>query len=108
MIFSPHHPASGQGPSETDNALVLTNTRERAKIVARDKLVSKIATHYASLASTRVRAVKRFELSVLFEGTVRTLQQGRCNATGKLQTLSGISVAVDMAYLKVSILSPST
>ena len=53
------HPASRQG----GNALVLANTSERSKTVARNKLVAKIATHDAILASSRVRAVKCFELS---------------------------------------------
>ena len=102
------HPASGQGPSQAGNALVLIDTRERSETVARDKLVNKIASHHASLASSRVRAIQRFELSVLGEGTVRTPQQGRCNATGELQTLCGNWCGRQSGVSELSILSPST
>ena len=67
------HLASRQGPSWTSNALVLADTRERSKTVARSKLVASGATHDVSLANGRVRALQRVELFGLGGGAVRTL-----------------------------------
>ena len=92
------HLAGRQGPSEAGNTLVLADTREHSKTVARSKLVAISATHDASLANSRVRAVKRVELFGLGNGGVRTLQQGRRGVTGKLQTRDGEGVAVEVAY----------
>ena len=93
------HLASRPEPSEAGNALVLADTRERSKTVARSKLAASSATHDASLANSRVRAIRRVELFGLGDGAVRTLQQGCRDATGKLQTRIGVSVAVEVAYL---------
>ena len=64
---------SGVGPNEAGNALVLADTRERSKTVARSKIVANSATHDASPANSRVRAIKRVELFGLGDGAVRTL-----------------------------------
>ena len=83
---SARHPASRQGPSWASNALVLADTRERSRTVARSKHEARGATHDASLTNSGVHAIRRVEHSVLGDGAVRTLQQGRRDATGELQT----------------------
>ena len=75
--------ACKQAPSQAGNALVLADIRERSKTVARNKLIASSAHHDASLANSRVRAIKRVELFGLSGGAVRTLPQGRRDATGK-------------------------
>ena len=70
-----HHLASRQGPSRAGNAHVLAVTCERSKTVARSKLAANSALHDASLANSRVRAVKHVELFGLSDGAVRTLQK---------------------------------
>ena len=57
------------------------------------------ATHDASPANSRVRAIKRVELFGLGNGAVRTLQQGCRCATGELQTRICVGVAIKVAYL---------
>ena len=79
--------------------LVLADTRERSETVARSKLVANSATPDTSLANSRIRAIKRVELFGLSEGDVRTLPQGRRDATGEQQTRNGVGVAVEVAHL---------
>ena len=74
-------------------------TRERSETFAGGKLVASSATHGASPANSRVRAIKRVELFGLGDGAVRTLRQGRRDATGELQTRICVGVAVKVAYL---------
>ena len=68
-------------------------------LTPQSKLVASSATHDASLANSRVRAIKRVELFGLGDGAVRTLPQGRRDATGELETRIGEGVAVEVAYL---------